>query len=660
MSVRDFSNLGVRTAVRILLLTALSATIIALQACGGSGGFAPSSPFNPSTGVTLQAIQVSPTTPFIALAETRQLRATGYYSDGGIVDITSQVTWSASSAPNPTSSVSVSSGGIATGLTLGSAVITAAVGPTTGLVQLIVDTNGYSSNTVAILSVPFKTTEVDAAYLPESQTTIQGTYAVQEVNLDADQFSSVLPVPSALLASIAMPPGFVPNVTVASPNSGLVAVISYSSPEVLILDASNQTADTSNNTVIATYTAPVSKKVTFNGITCMICAAVVNPVSNQLLLSTAQGYYTMSLTSGAFTALPFDSALPSPSFTLNPIAADPYIVSSTFGQNPPSAGEVQILDLTTNSVTNITNLGLTTPYASPIDLSSGVAAIVDAGATDQSLVDLTNPQAPTSALVSNVGACSGASGSVDMNMAALGIAANVNPGSISPTLFLSQPSGNCFGFEIWPSDPLDYTLVQYGYGPLPSTPDGNAFSNGSDPNAIATFNSVVDKKNYALLVDANQNWLAKINPQAVLAFTSIGTLPGGFLIPAADLSAGLTGDAVIYLPTPASVVTLSVASINFGNQAVGTSSAAAIVTLTNVSTNPLNPLAVSQISIQGTNAGDYAEVDGCTTTMLPPLGKCTINVFFTPSAAGPTSAVLSITDNGGASPQTVALSGTGT
>lgn len=649
-----------RKIVWILTLMAVEVAAILLPGCGGSANYFQPTTVNPAPGVTLQAITITPATSLIALAENRQLIATGVYSSGGMIDITSQVTWSASSAPSATSSVAVSSGGMATGLSLGGAVVTASAGPVTGLLQLIVDTNGYSSNTIAIVSAPYKTTVVDAAYLPESQNTIQGTYAVQVVNLDADQFSSILPVPTATLASIPMPSGFVPSATIASPASALVAVISYTSPDIQIIDASNLPGDVANNTVIATYTAPVSKSVTFNGITCMICAGVVNPSNNQLLLSTAQGYYTMNFATGTFSALPFATVLPSPSFTLNPIVADPYVISSTFGQNPPAAGAVQILDLTTNSVTTLTNLGLTAPYATPIDLAGNFAAITDAGADDQALLNLADQKSPTSALVPDIGACTGSSGSVDMSMAALGIAPNVIPANVSPSLFLSQPSGSCFGFEVWDSDPLDFSLVQYGYGVMPSTPDGLPFSNGIDPNTITTFSSVVDKKNYAVLVDANQSWIAKVNPQAVLALTNIGFLPSGFLIPTSVLTAGMTGDAVIYLPTPATIVTLSENNVNFGNQTVGTSSAANAITLANIGTNPLNPLNVSQIAIQGANAGDFSESDNCTNIELLPGSKCTINIFFTPGAAGQRSAVLIITDNGGASPQTVSLSGTGT
>jgi hypothetical protein len=648
--------------VTVWTAMALLISTIAMQGCGGSSSSTAANPttLNPAPGVTLQAIQITPSTPFISLGENRQLYAMGVYSDGGSVDITAQVKWTASTPSSTTSNVGVASSGIATGVALGSGIVSATVGPVTGVLQLLVDSNGYSSSTIAILSVPYKTAEVDAAYLPLSQATIQGNYAVQEVNLDADQFSSVLPVPVSLLSSIPMPAGFVPNVTVASPGSALVAVISYTSPDIQIIDASNLSTDVSSNTLINTFKAPVTKSVTFNGITCMICAAVVNPANNQLLMSTAEGYFSMDLTAGTFTALPFNSngVLPAPTFTLNPIGSpDPYIVSSTFGQG--SSGELQFVDMTTNAVTTNNTLGFTAPYSSPIDLSNGYAAVVDSASNYQVLLNVSDLQNLQSVAVPGLGLCSGQSAPPVLGMTSLGIAANVNPSVVSPNLYLSQASGSCFGFEVWPSDPLaSLTLDQYGYGALPATPDGNAFVNGNDPNTIASFNSVVDKKNYAILVDANQNWIAKINPALVLSFTSIGALPSGSVIPTAYLAAGQDGDSVIYLPTPASIVTLSDNNLVFASQAVGTSSPQFTVTLSNIGQTSLT---VSQISIQGTNASDFSEADSCVGVgALIAQSKCTINVIFTPSATGTRAATLSITDNGGASPQVIQLSGSGT
>lgn len=104
------------------------------------------------------------------------------------------------------------------------------------------------------------------------------------------------------------------------------------------------------------------------------------------------------------------------------------------------------------------------------------------------------------------------------------------------------------------------------------------------------------------------------------------------------------------------VVKLSPIGINFGNQNVGTTSNPVPVTLTNEGTDTLN---ISKITIGGTDAGDFAQTNNCGSS-VPPLGQCTIQVTFTPLQKGQRSATLEVYDDGGGSPQTVALTGTGT
>jgi hypothetical protein len=637
-----------KVARRMLLLSLVAAAFAALPGCGGHI-ITPALNGNQ----TLQSIQIAPATSLIPLAGTLQLSAKGTYSDGTVLDVTSQVTWSASSAPSTTDFITIDSSGLASAKTLGTSVISAALGSVIGLLQLTVNTNGYTSGTFAILAVPFKTSIIDAAYLPQSQVKTQGSYAVQEVNLDADQFSNVLPVPVALLASVPMPSGFVPNATAASQSSYLVAVISYSSPKVQIIDASNIPSDPANNTVINTFTAPVSGMVTFNGIPCTICAALVNPVNNQLLLSTAQGYYSMDFTTGAFTALSFTpAALPSPNFSLNPIATDPYLLSAD-----PTAGEIQILDLTNKTAANA-NPMLTAPGATALDLFTDYAAVVDAESDNESLLTLANPQSPSSSATGSVGDCVP---NTRMNMVALGITASPVAANATHTLFASQTSGNCVGLQIWPNSagggPLTTTLgIPYGYAPMPPTPDNKPFLNGIDPNAIATFTSVVNKTNYGLLVDETQQWMAKINFGLVTGTIPQGAnLPTGVLNVPSQWATGQASDAVFYLPTPTTEVTLSLANINFGSEPLGTASPQTTVTVSNIGPNTIS---FSQIAIQGANESDFSQNNTCTTPLVP-QSSCAINVTFTPTATGAASATLSLTAIGEASPQTVALSGTG-
>ena len=112
----------------------------------------------------------------------------------------------------------------------------------------------------------------------------------------------------------------------------------------------------------------------------------------------------------------------------------------------------------------------------------------------------------------------------------------------------------------------------------------------------------------------------------------------------------------LLLQAKAPVAPLSSASLSFGSQDVGSTSAAQTVTLNNPGRAQL---AVSSISMSGANGPDFAANTGTCLTGLVPGANCTLNFTFTPSASGPRAGLLSITDNAGSSPQTVVLSGMG-
>jgi hypothetical protein len=96
-------------------------------------------------------------------------------------------------------------------------------------------------------------------------------------------------------------------------------------------------------------------------------------------------------------------------------------------------------------------------------------------------------------------------------------------------------------------------------------------------------------------------------------------------------------------------------SLNFGRVTVGTPSTGRSVTLANIANTTVN---LSGIAITGPNASDFAQTNTCTAT-VPPGKKCSFTVIFTPSAKGTRTAALAVTDDGGGSPQTVSLTGTG-
>jgi hypothetical protein len=106
------------------------------------------------------------------------------------------------------------------------------------------------------------------------------------------------------------------------------------------------------------------------------------------------------------------------------------------------------------------------------------------------------------------------------------------------------------------------------------------------------------------------------------------------------------------------IVSLSTKTLAFGPEQVGDGESMP-VTVNNVSN--LTALHVTAIAISGVAAKDYTESDNCVSAgSIAPGSSCTINVTFTPSAKGFRAATMSITDDGGGSPQNVAITGTGT
>lgn len=104
------------------------------------------------------------------------------------------------------------------------------------------------------------------------------------------------------------------------------------------------------------------------------------------------------------------------------------------------------------------------------------------------------------------------------------------------------------------------------------------------------------------------------------------------------------------VPVPGA--SLSLASLSFASQTVGTSSTAQTVTLTNIGTGPLT---ISGITLPG----DFAQTSNCIPT-VPVGASCTISVTFAPVGAGNRGGNLKVWDNSPNSPQVLALSGPAT
>jgi hypothetical protein len=115
---------------------------------------------------------------------------------------------------------------------------------------------------------------------------------------------------------------------------------------------------------------------------------------------------------------------------------------------------------------------------------------------------------------------------------------------------------------------------------------------------------------------------------------------------------------VIELSGVGTVVKISPVSLSFGDQKVGSRSAAQTVTAVNKGGTSIT---YSSVTIQGADKNDFFEVDSCAGRSIAPGGSCEAKVTFAPSKTGRRSGLLYFNFSAGStvSPQPVTLSGTG-
>lgn len=534
-----------------------------------ASGAVTSSPYSltVTAPATLTSIAVTAAAPSVVVGGTDQFTATGTYSDNSTQNLTSTATWVSSS----TKVATIAASGLATAVAAGTTNITATSGTITSpAVVLTVNTEGgNTSGSTAILVIPAPASAadgtkfkyamrkkpganasassspafVDAAYQPQGTTpnTTTGQYSVQVVNLDTGTSTS------ALIMSIAMPltdslgDPYPPNATGASQSELKVVVISWTSPDVQVIDATS-------NTIVKTYTLTgiTANNVSFSGGGCSICGVTVNQTatSNEVLLDTAQGYYTMDITTGTFTALDGGTAYPAENFAFNPVTNT--IMSPNYGSLFPSDNSVpvgiQLLDLTSNTLSTndtFTDFLENSPDSAAIDESTNVGVVMEEYSGNQYLFNLgsatiasgnwTSPFTVYTIPLSGSGA--------DMTYVAVD--------SLSHTLFSSEEFGQHTAVELLqpsivsgaaPANPTGYV-----WDLMPNTPDTFPWAGAGDPHAVSIFTSVVDGKLYGFLVNDTQTWIAKVDLAGALAATPVASpaYPGQI-----DLTSYTT-----YLPT---------------------------------------------------------------------------------------------------------------
>jgi len=153
----------------------------------------------------------------------------------------------------------------------------------------------------------------------------------------------------------------------------------------------------------------------------------------------------------------------------------------------------------------------------------------------------------------------------------------------------------------------------------------------------------------SLAVGASCTVSVEFKPLAVGALTA--SLSIGDNATGSPQAATLSGTGVA-----APLVTLSPASLTFAATVVGSTTAAQLVTVKNAGTAALT---LTSETVTGTNATSFIKSATTCGTSLAVGATCTVSVEMKPVALGALTASLAIADNATGSPQTVAITGTG-
>jgi hypothetical protein len=217
----------------------------------------------------------------------------------------------------------------------------------------------------------------------------------------------------------------------------------------------------------------------------------------------------------------------------------------------------------------------------------------------------------------------------------------------------------------------DFPVTPGALEPTRPSVAGNGFltklnpgGNGAADLKYSTFfggNGPTQEQGFAIALDAANPPNAFITGQT---FSPASSFP---VFPPTAFQPTLKGpsDAFIAKLTLIPTLDISPTSLAFGTQAVGVTSVAKTVTLTNNTSDPI-PFPGSSVTFSGTNAADFASPSNTCGASIAAGASCTVSVTFTPAGVGPATATLVITvaiTNGGLSGSqsfNVSLTGSGT
>ncbi|HKW76881.1 MAG TPA: choice-of-anchor D domain-containing protein, partial [Terriglobales bacterium] len=214
---------------------------------------------------------------------------------------------------------------------------------------------------------------------------------------------------------------------------------------------------------------------------------------------------------------------------------------------------------------------------------------------------------------------------------------------------LSGPAVSLSCMSITPCNSLSFPAQAVG-----TTSAAQKVTLTNTGNAVLNISSITASGDFAAQSDCGPTLAANAFCTISITFTPVttGTTGGGVKI------TDNTGDSpqqiiLIGTGTPSGpAASLSTTSVAFPDQAVGTTSAAKIVTLANTGNAALTINSIKP-------SGDFGETTTCGNS-LAPSDTCSISITFSPATSGARAGAVTISDNAAGNPQAITLSGNGT
>jgi len=418
---------------------------------------------------------------------------------------------------------------------------------------------------------------------------------------------------------------------------GGVNIGSTSSPQTVIFENTGDAALALSQT---TYTA--SSPFTVTGGTCAGLTTLAPGATCTLAVTFAP---TSAITYNGTIGVKSNGVVPSQIINLQGnglVVASPQAVLTPttvpFGNqtvSTTSSTQVIVLSNPGTATLNITSVSLGGTNPADFGLTNGCGATLAAGGTCNISVTFTPASATSfSATVNVVDSASNSPQSATLT--GTGTAAPTPQAVLTPTT-LSFPN-TAVGST---SASLTTVLSNPGSATLNIT---SVTLTGANTADFAITNGC----GATLAVGATCNISATFTPASAGSFTAAITVTdnAGNSPQAAALTGTGTAPQAVLTPT----------TLAFPNTVVGSTSASLTTVLSNPGTAVLN---ITGVTLTGANSADFAITNGCGAT-LAVGATCNISATFTPVSAASFAATISVADNAAGSPQTAALTGTGT